>query len=894
MKFTFGRFGLVALIVSGLAGCGGGGGGAAPPPPPPPPPPSVASIIATAAGNPANDTATNPAPVFTVVQGAGVQAVIVASAPKVNFTVFSDGKVVTGLTTSNARFNLAKLVRGTNGNPDDWVNYVYRTETATAGVGPGGTPALASATQPDTDPRSNPQLVYNSDGYYTYTFSTDITDPTKTNGVTYEPALTHRIGIQLSYTNAAGETVRVNPYFDFTLDATGKSVAVTDPGNTRKVVDVSTCNGCHNKLALHGGGRVDTQYCVLCHNAGNTDANSGNVLNLRTMVHKIHAGRLLHEHGEDYVIWGFNNSENDYSEVGFPANARNCAKCHDGSLKDAAGNQLAAQGDNWKKVPSKEACLTCHQTDAASRWFDVHITTLSLGTSVANVTNAACASCHGEGKQWSPDQVHWLQELENTALYQHKIESVTLTVNPTATTDGELKVKYSLINPATNTAYDLREGCGAAGTTLDDAGTAIPRCYTSYRWYTSPLSPTNQPQNKFGTVAATLAVDDFPSEAAQTADDTNSTTSKAAYLGVDDGARRYEFKMVVPKGSTGNARLVMLGSVAERRVDPISRGPVGAVPPVVHEDLAYVPVKNAIYEINLNTAPVGTAAPFSNIARRKIVSNDKCNACHVYLGIPMNPEFGAHGFHSGLRNNSENCEVCHNWQRAGSYSVMADGTDFNESFDVTRMIHGIHGGERRTYPFVHGNDLQGKFSKAGLRIDPNDGAPLQSQSGQASEVLNFTAEVAFPGRLADCNACHVNEAWRQNLGLFGSSIVGTSGGVFLNPADGVYRYTNPGIDRFLASGACVAPDHGKTDPATAITCTGGINASKLPVISPKAAVCTACHDSKGVQDHAINVGGASFGTKTQGDVLAGGVFEACDGCHEPGAFKGIDVAHGLN
>jgi len=49
-----------------------------------------------------------------------------------------------------------------------------------------------------------------------------------------------------------------------------------------------------------------------------------------------------------------------------------------------------------------------------------------------------------------------------------------------------------------------------------------------------------------------------------------------------------------------------------------------------------------------------------------------------------------------------------------------------------------------------------------------------------------------------------------------------------------------------------------------------------------------------VQDHAINVGGASFGTKTQGDVLAGGVFEACDGCHEPGAFKGIDVAHGLN
>ena len=210
------------------------------------------------------------------------------------------------------------------------------------------------------------------------------------------------------------------------------------------------------------------------------------------------------------------------------------------------------------------------------------------------------------------------------------------------------------------------------------------------------------------------------------------------------------------------------------------------------------------------------------------------------------------------------------------------------------MVHGIHGGERRTYPYVHGNDLRGAFSKDGYLL--SDGVtPLQSQSGQAAEVANFTAEVAFPGRLADCNTCHVNEAWRQNLGVFGSSIVGTSGGVFVNPADGIARYTNPGLDRFLASGACVAPDHGKTDPPTTITCTGGINASKLPVISPKAAVCTACHDSLGVRGHVINVGGASFGDKTQGDVLAGGVFEACDGCHAPGSsLKPIDVAHGLD
>ena len=82
-------------------------------------------------------------------------------------------------------------------------------------------PALAAA-----------QLVFNPDGYYTYTFKTDIKNPTKTNGVTFEPSRTHRVAIQLSYKNAAGETVLVNPYFDFTVDANGNSVPVTDPAKT--------------------------------------------------------------------------------------------------------------------------------------------------------------------------------------------------------------------------------------------------------------------------------------------------------------------------------------------------------------------------------------------------------------------------------------------------------------------------------------------------------------------------------------------------------------------------------------------------------------------------------------------------------------------------------------
>ena len=189
-----------------------------------------------------------------MLQGASLPAVTVASPPKINFTVFSDGAVKTGLTLADMSFAIAKLVPGTNGNPDEWQNYVSRKATATAAGSPGAaaTPP-AQAMQATTDPKRSaaelaaaglgPQLVYHDEGYYTYTFSADITDPAwsatinkaaySTNGVSFDPNATHRVAIQLSYKNAAGEVIRVNPRFDFRFvqNAAGgyDSVLLTDP-----------------------------------------------------------------------------------------------------------------------------------------------------------------------------------------------------------------------------------------------------------------------------------------------------------------------------------------------------------------------------------------------------------------------------------------------------------------------------------------------------------------------------------------------------------------------------------------------------------------------------------------------------------------------------------------
>ena len=128
MKLTFARCGLAALATAALtlAGCGGGGGGAPAAAAAAPPGATVQQTIATASALAANDTSTNSAAPFTVLQSAGVPAVAVNSPPKVNFTVFSDGAVKTGLTITNVSVAIAKLVPGTNGNPDEWVNYIYR------------------------------------------------------------------------------------------------------------------------------------------------------------------------------------------------------------------------------------------------------------------------------------------------------------------------------------------------------------------------------------------------------------------------------------------------------------------------------------------------------------------------------------------------------------------------------------------------------------------------------------------------------------------------------------------------------------------------------------------------------------------------------------------------
>ena len=787
----------------------------------------------------ANDSAINSSAPFTVLQAAGVAPVTVNNPPKLNFAVFSDGRIKPDLTLANVRVAVAKLVLGTNGNPDQWTSYISRTEVATAGVGPGGVPALASAIQATTDGSMTvaelaaaglaAQLVYNADaGYYTYSFKTDIKDPAKTNGVVFEPARTHRVAIQLSYQNAAGETVLVNPYIDFTIDAAGKSVLVVDPARTRKMSDVTSCNSCHEKLALHGGGRVDTQYCVMCHNPGSTDANSGNVLTLSTMVHKIHAGRLLKrkldsgQGGEDYTIWGYRDTKASFAEVGFPQDLRNCSKCH------TAANPNTPQGDNWKSRTSKEACLGCHASRAGSTWDNLHRVVATQYFGVAAPANSLpdqeCSRCHGVGSIISPERVHWNQNEENGAKYKMNIEKVEFKDTPDHK-GRSVTVAYFLSDPTHgDAAYNL--------VTPECTGTSTIACSSS---------------TKFGNLRLYLAYQNMVGQSKLATEysaynNGGSSANAYAYKGRNNGANHYEIDIPIPDDSAtavlqGTARVLSIGQIKEPKLDVISAA--DPRPEVVPRVLVNTVVQHSSRELALT----GALLP-----RRTIVSNDKCNACHGALGTTSGSNTLAEAFHGGARNTVEACVLCHDPNRVSS-TVTTSGLVLNESYQFKRMIHGIHGNSRRSYPFTHGNTVVGSFNKDGSSA--TGGAPL------AAGVLNYAAEVSWPGVGVNCNACHVNNAYKTDLGTLGSVVL-------------------KGTPTLSGSGFTVAVE---ADP------------NKWLVISPRAASCTACHDSSKAREHVATAGGSVFGERSQGQLL-GLPRETCDDCHASGGFKSVDAVHG--
>jgi OmcA/MtrC family decaheme c-type cytochrome len=190
----------------------------------------------------------------------------------------------------------------------------------------------------------------------------------------YDGSKTHTLAIYATrnLTDIIGKNYYDNVEHDFRPDGD----AVTE---TWDKIATGTCNGCHDLLSAHGGSRQEVKLCVTCHSPQTIDPDTGNTVDMKVMVHKIHRGASLPsvEAGTPYVIIGNQGSVHDFSTVVFPQDIRNCVRCH---------TPEATQAHVWFTYPARAACASCHD--------DIDWVTGANHPAGPQADDSACASCH--------------------------------------------------------------------------------------------------------------------------------------------------------------------------------------------------------------------------------------------------------------------------------------------------------------------------------------------------------------------------------------------------------------------------------------------------------------------------------------------------------------------
>jgi OmcA/MtrC family decaheme c-type cytochrome len=223
------------------------------------------------------------------------------------------------------------------------------------------------------------------------------------------------------------EEAATNPVMTFAVD---NSV----PVRRRVVVDNDQCATCHGEFSrdfsIHGNLRNNTDYCVICHNPNQTDAarrkldpaavaraDQTATIDFKRMIHMIHTGEEL-EH-KPYVIYGFGPpspagqgfSILDFSDLRFPGDRRDCAKCHvdsaylmppfpgtaQGSLITHLDPVAGSEVPDGRLGPIRSVCTSCHDGDDAV----AHAETMTAADGTE-----ACTVCHEEGRDFAVSQVH--------------------------------------------------------------------------------------------------------------------------------------------------------------------------------------------------------------------------------------------------------------------------------------------------------------------------------------------------------------------------------------------------------------------------------------------------------------------------------------------------------
>lgn len=217
--------------------------------------------------------------------------------------------------------------------------------------------------------------------------------------------------------------------------------------------------------------------------------------------------------------------------------------------------------------------------------------------------------------------------------------------------------------------------------------------------------------------------------------------------------------------------------------------------------------------------------------RREVVEINKCKVCHdgaLHAKDNVAQLIPRLTLHGENRTEElHTCVICHNPDQT---DIPYRTTGAEVSIDFKRMVHSIHGASKRSTPFT--------------------------VTGYQGTLYDFST-VVFPGEVRDCMKCHIEVNGKGTYELpLAASVLGST--VVTGSVPGASVDVNPANDR---------------------------------KITPTAAVCSSCHDSKDAKSHmSSSRQGGNFNV-LQSSIDSGTVKERCVECHGPGREKDIKRIH---
>jgi OmcA/MtrC family decaheme c-type cytochrome len=565
----------------------------------------------------------------------------------------------------------------------------------------------------------------------------------------------------------------------------------------------------------------------MCHTPQNT-AGKGD---FTAFIHKLHMGEELAK--QELMFW---STTENYNEIKYPQDQRNCTTCHKGTVPDSSSKatikacgschnaidftkEYATGGHVAGAQANDKQCVLCH--DAAT----IKINHPVVGA-VTNATSGVTSYyAHNGNLPTGAYKIEYV--IDSVTLDAARKPSVKFGIKK----DGAL-VKFGTYNAATNPNIIPNTVGGpsiriAYNVTQD--GITSPADFNAYM--SAPALGMAAP-----TVTSSTATPPSTYTPAATSSNIWASGGTLTASGITwtlagpDASGYYTLSSsVAVPASTTMVSALMYGSMTQTNVAAYPYAAASKADFKAYAQSA-TETRYAIAKPGLVTSAdnaLKASASTGLTARRTIVDNAKCNSCHEQLGL-----FTKSAFHGGGRNMGTSCNFCHNPNAVNS----------GWSYSFNTFVHGIHGAAMRTQKYTFAADW---------------------------------STVTYPGLIKNCEQCHV-------AGSYDFTATANAAA-----AAGKLLFNTVGTGTTSVAGATTAPYIAQTagtvygsgfsySTATGAVVTTEAAATTL-VSSPISAACFSCHDSKTAMSHMQSNGGSLYAARAGALART----EECLVCHGP-------------